>query len=247
MNEPAYRDEHRIETVAPLDELVKTAHSPEGAVKRSLVISTSSYTKADYAEMLHLRRVFLISENFGVLRQVSRFVRQETGLTEVDLYERLRRDPRARPDRWPLLDFAFRVLPFLGTPPVSWRLFIDEVRTYLTTSLGMVADSAMETVLAVQHALLPASDRTFPQSLQLDHDLASWSNAIVESKDSGVVEWTSTVPRLVDLGPATFTVDDPNQVCTLGVGFKLDDNLHAAWELDSPLARAVSHEHLARV
>ena len=47
-------------------------------MKRSLVISTSSFSTDDYAEMLHLRRVFIVAENFGVLRQVSRFVRQET-------------------------------------------------------------------------------------------------------------------------------------------------------------------------
>jgi hypothetical protein len=246
MNEASYRDEHQIQTVAPLSELVKTAHSPEGAVKRSLVISTSSFTKDDYAEMLHLRRVFLMSENFGVLRHVSRFVRQERGVSEVDLYQRLRVDARERPDRWPLLDFVFRVLPFVGTPPVSWQLFIDEVRRYLTTELGIADDPALDTVLRVQHALLPAADRTFPLTLELVHDFATWSHAIVESKDAGVAEWTDVVPRLIELGPATFTVDDPNEVCSRGIGFKLDDNTHAAWELDSPVGRAVSHEHLAR-
>jgi hypothetical protein len=246
MNEASYRDEHQIQTVAPLSELVKTAHSPEGAVKRSLVISTSSFTKQDYAEMLHLRRVFLMSENFGVLRHVARFVRQERGVTEVELYQRLRVDARGRPDRWPLLDFVFRVLPFVGTPPVSWQLFIDEVRRYLTSESGVADDTALDTVLQVQHALLPAADRAFPMTLELAHDFARWSHAIVESKDAGVAEWTGVVPRLVELGPATFTVDDPNEVCSRGIGFKLDDNTHAAWELDSPVGRAVSHEHLAR-
>jgi hypothetical protein len=173
-------------------------------------------------------------------------VRQERGVTEVDLYERLRVDARARPDRWPLLDFAFRVLPFVGTAPVSWRLFVDEVRAYLTSELGIADDSALETVLTVQHALLPAADRAFPLTIELDHDFASWSHAIVDAKDSGVAEWTGQVPRLVELGPATFTVDDPNEVCTRGIGFKLDDNGAAAWELESPVGRAVSHEHLAR-
>jgi hypothetical protein len=246
MNEAEYRDEHRIETVGPLSELVKTARTPEGAVKRSLVISTSSFSKDDYAEMLHLRRVFVVSENFGVLRHVARFVRQELGIAELDLYERLRLDARARPDRWPHLDFAFRVLPFVGTAPVSWRLFIDEVRGYLTGELGLVDDVALDTVLRVQHALLPAADRTFPLTLELLHDFASWSNAIVDAKDQGIAEWTDQVPRLRELGPATFTVDDPNEVCRRGIGFRLDENGAAAWELDSPVGRAVSHEHLAR-
>ena len=54
-------------------------------------------------------------DNFGVLRQVSRFVRQELRLPEIELYERLRLDARARPDLWPALAFTFRVVPFLGT------------------------------------------------------------------------------------------------------------------------------------
>ena len=63
--------------------------------------------------MLHLRRVFLVAENFGVLRQVSRFVRQEAGLTEVDLYERLRHDAAcpARPLAAPRLHLPGRAVP----------------------------------------------------------------------------------------------------------------------------------------
>ena len=47
--------------------------------------------------MERLRRVFLLYENFGVLRHVSRFVRQETGMREIDLYERMRRTSRRQP------------------------------------------------------------------------------------------------------------------------------------------------------
>ena len=77
------------------------------------------------------------------------------------------------------------------------------------------------------------------------HDFASWSHAIVDAKDSGVADWVGSVPRLRDLGPAEFPVDDPHRVSTLGTGSELDDNLHAAWELESPVGRAVSQEHLA--
>ena len=189
MNEPGYREMHRIETSAPLGALAPTSRNPDGSTKRALVVATASFTRADYDEMLDLRRVFVVVDNFGVLRQVSRFVRQELRLPEIELYERLRLDARARPDLWPALAFTFRVVPFLGTAPVSWQLLIDEVRTYVLRVLGMPADDALDTVLRVQHALLPARGRTFPLSLDLPHDYGAWHRAMVDVKDAGGLEW----------------------------------------------------------
>jgi radical SAM superfamily enzyme YgiQ (UPF0313 family) len=244
MNEPGYRTENRIETSAPLGGLVKTSRNPDGTTKRALVVATSSFTRKDYEEMLQLRRVFIVADNFGVLRQVSRFVRQETGLPEIELYERLRLDARARPDEWPSLAFTFNVVPFLGMPPISWRFLIDEVRKYLTNELRIADNSALETVLRVQHALLPTPRRSFPVSLELAHDYPGWHRAMVDVKDSGHADWERRVPRLRDFAPTVVTVDDPNDICGRGLGFEIDENAHASWELGSPLARAVSHEHL---
>jgi hypothetical protein len=175
---------------------------------------------------------------------VSRFVRQETGLPEIELYERLRLDARARPDEWPALALTFNVVPFVGMPPISWRFLMDEVREYLTSELRIADDSALDTVLRVQHALLPSPRRSFPVSLELPHDYPGWHRAMVDVKDSGDADWVHRVPRLRDFPPALLTVDDPNDVCGRGLGFEIDENAHASWELGSPLARAVSHEHL---
>jgi hypothetical protein len=244
MNEPGYRTENRIETSAPLGSLVKTSRNPDGSTKRALVVSTSSYTREDYEEMLQLRRAFIVADNFGVLRQVSRFVRQETGLPEIELYERLRLDARGRPDQWPALAFTFKVVPFLAMPPISWRFLIDEVREHLTTELSIADDSALDTVLRVQHALLPTPRRSFPLSLELTHDYVAWHRAMIDVKDAGHADWEHRVPRLRDFPPALFTVDDPNDICGRALGSEIDENTHASWELVSPLARAVSHEHL---
>ena len=244
MNEPEYRKLHQIETSAPLGALVRASRNPDGTTKRALVVSTASFTRADYDEMLDLRRVFIVADNFGILRQVSRFVRQETGLPEIDLYERLRLDARARPDRWPALAFTFRVLPFLGVPPVSWRLLMDEIHVYLTAELGLPDDGTLDTVLQVQHALLPSRGRTFPLSLELPHDYAAWHREMIDVKDSGFADWETRVPKLRDLPPGRFRVDDPHDVCGRALGVEIDENLHASWELASPVARAVSHEHM---
>jgi hypothetical protein len=244
MNEPGYRTEHAIETSAPPSGLMTTIEGSDGTRRRAFVVSTATFTRDDYGQMLDLRRTFRLSENFGVLRQVSRFVRQETGLHEVALYDQLRRDARRRPDQWPTIDFTLRVVPFIGTMPLSWRVFIDEVRRYLVSVVGVV-DDALETVLRVQHALLPSRDRKFPVTVHLDHDYASWFGRIIDAKDAGRgAAWELEVPRLREFGPADFVVDDTHEVCMHGVGFNLDIHEHATWELDSPVARSVPHEHV---
>ena len=134
-------------------------------------------------------------------------------------------------------------MPFVGAAPASWRLLIDEVHSYLTEELGIADDEALRTVLRVQHALLPSHGRTFPLVLDLAHDYAGWHRAIVEVKDSGRYDWEAVVPRLRDLPPATFEVDDPYEVCERAIGIEIDENLHGSWELSSSVARATSQEH----
>ena len=85
MNDPEYRAEHKIEV-----------HQPLAPGRPALVVSTATFTRQDYFEMSAQRRLFLLFENFGVMRQVSRFVRQETGTLETDLYERMRLTSRRR-------------------------------------------------------------------------------------------------------------------------------------------------------
>jgi hypothetical protein len=128
---------------------------------------------------------------------------------------------------------------------VSWRLFMDEIHDYLTTVLGVADDSGLATVLAVQHALLPARDRRFPVVLELAHDYAAWHDAMEDAKDGGHRhDWPEVVPHLRDLPPATFTVEDPKQVCDRGMGYHITDNLDADWELHSPVAKPMPSEHM---
>jgi hypothetical protein len=205
-----------------------------------VVVSTATFTREDYAEMHLMRRAYLLTENFGVLRQVTRFVRQELGIAEVALVERMRREATADPERWPHLALVLLAVPDVMVPPVSWAPFIDEVRRFLVGSLGMEADSALETVLTVQHALLPTTGRMFPATEQLAHDLAAWHGAIMAAKDQGHLhDWPDHVPRLRTFGPAAFTVDDPRDVCGISLGFGSAIDAYMDWELRSPVGRAM--------
>jgi radical SAM superfamily enzyme YgiQ (UPF0313 family) len=229
MNEPSYREKHRIE----VDD--RPRHN---VIEPPMIVSTATFTREDYREMERLRLLFFLGENFGILRQVGRYARHETGLPEVELLTRLKRDALADPDRWPMLALLVEVVPHLMVPPISWRLLIDELHDYFVDELQIDDDSALFTVLEVQHALLPAFGRQFPLLLDLPHDYAKWHQLVIEAKDSGHLnDWREVVEPLRALPPATFAVDDPKGLCDHGLGFRVEFEPYADWELSSPVAR----------
>ena len=243
MNAPEYRQEHKIETLRPVNHDWTTEN---GVRKKALVVSTSTFTREEYDQMERYRRVFLLCENFGVLRQISRFVRQEAGIPEMEFYVRLESDVTANPARWPTIAFTFDTVIDYMIPPVSWRFFVDEVRDYLTTEVGLVDNDALDCVVAVQHALLPARDREFPCQLALAHDYAAWHREMLEVKRRGyALDWTSTAPRLETFGPGVFEVDDPQSIREFGFGMSLFYDGESDWELGSPVARPLRYRHIA--
>ena len=116
MNDPEYRDTHEIEDAAP-------ARAPAGT---PCVISTATFAREEYDQMNRRCLDFLLFENFGVLRQVARYVRQETGVREIDFYELLRDASRRRSRAWPSIAITLLRVPELMVPPVSWRYLLDE-------------------------------------------------------------------------------------------------------------------------
>jgi hypothetical protein len=174
-----------------------------------------------------------------VLRQVATFVRAETGTREIDFYEQLGEDVNREPHRWPFISLALQVLPELMVPPVSWKLLLDEVRAYLVEQVGIVDDEALDTVLAVQHALLPARDRTFPDEIHLAHDYGAWFAEVAEVRGDGLSDrWHEVVEPLRNHGPGTFVVRDPFDVCTTALGGSLRSLVvENAWDLDSVVSR----------
>lgn len=228
MNEPAYRERHRIET------------EPSADGSKNLVVATATFTREQFAEMNSLRLTFLLCDVIGMLRHVAHYVRSRTGLREIDFYERLRRDLQAEPERWPSLSFSVRALLNLLVPPVSWALPLGEARRYVVEVLGLADDEALSTVFAVQLAVLPARDRVMPQTLVLAHDYAAWHRAMVAATQSGRHrDWPEVVPALGSFGPATFVIDDPDKLCALGIGATVDGDLFGNYELRSPVARWV--------
>jgi len=244
MNDPEYRDEHKIETLRPVNHDWREDFITR---KKSLIVSTETFTRDDYALMERYRLVFLLCENFGALRQVARFVRQATSLTESEFYVQLANDVYDTDD-WPLLRFTLEVVTEYMIPPASWRLVLDELHRYLVDRLDIEDDSALATVLRVQHALLPSRDRSFPVEIELAHDYAGWHKAMLTAKRSGsALDWPGQVPRLEEFGPARFEVDDPQQVTVFGMGMSLFYDGESDWELASPVARPIRFRHTIHV
>ena len=119
-------------------------------------------------------------------------------------------------------------------------MFITELGRYLIEVLELADDSALRTALVVQHAHLPAPDRTFPAVLELEHDYAAWQDLLLIAREEGHRDdWQDHVPRLCEFSPATLVIEDPSEVCQRDIGkakVVLDLHLHT-WELESPVAR----------
>jgi len=206
MNEPSYREEHRI----------RAEPSPDGS--RQFVVSTATFSRQEYEEMNGLRRLFVLGEVFGMLREVARFVRSETGVREIDFYERLRCDLRDDPERWPMLAFSVRALPAFLVSPAGWQVVIAEIKSYLIHVLSIEEDDAMTVVLAVQLAVLPSANRLKTPMVKLAHDYSSWHKAVVNAKEAGHHDdWPSFVPRLRDVGPASFSSAEHAQIGSFGL------------------------------
>ncbi len=238
MNEPSYRTHHRIET----------APAPNGdrshTLQQARVVSTASFDRDDYEQMLVLRRAFLLLENYGVMRQITRFVRSERGVREIDFIDQLVTDAASNRAELPILHHTLTVMPDLMVPPGSWALFVDETGRYLVDDVGLADDTALRTVLDVQHALLPDRDRNFPCAIEIAHDFAAWHSDMMAAKDAGHLDdWHRTVPRLRNYPPATFVVDDAKQLCRRNFGFSVDESSYNDWELDSPVRRPMPSEH----
>jgi radical SAM superfamily enzyme YgiQ (UPF0313 family) len=229
MNDPAYKEKYKI-----------VVTNEPGRGQHSMVVSTSSFGREEYHEMRQTRLVFLLCENFNVLRQVARYVRQETGMREVDFYELLRVTSRRSPETWPAIAVTMLAGPELMVPPGSWRDLLDEVHRFVVTEMGVIDDSGLAAILAAQHALLPARDRTYPATVELAHDFVGWHRSMVEAKEAGHHDdWPDVVAPLRSFPPALLTVDDPARMATIAMGAPIESHgFGTNWELVSPVARA---------
>ncbi|MCC5952277.1 MAG: radical SAM protein [Acidimicrobiia bacterium] len=224
MNDPDYRRENGI--VARPGEVLR---------------ETATYTESDWQHMSRLADIYTTGDFFGAFRHVSLHVRAVAAMSEVDFYERVVEIVDAHRDRLPLLDVVLRSLPHTRLTPVSWALFIADLRVLLVEHLGLPDDAVLDTVLAVQHAHLPARDRHYPTTLELAHDYGAWYRQMEEARQSAHrTDWEQVVPKLSTFPPATMVIDD-SLGRTAQANWEISINSGGTdwyhWEFESPVSR----------
>lgn len=233
MNDPAYRAEHEIQ----VDEANR-------------LISTSTYTTDDLHHVDRLRVVFRAMEHFGLLRHVLRFVQWEHDVPASSVIDAIERTVQDHPERYPLLAWVAVTSPNVAVVPVGWEPFYAEVTRFLHDELGVPDTEGLQTVMALQDALMPAPDRAYPHAVELAHDV----EAYVAHRRSGGHR------PLVDFPPAPLTVGDSRRVADVafvryrmeGLGNPLVHHDNPGfwdlvdWELDSPFKRPLPRNAGAR-
>ncbi len=231
MNAPDYREEHQIKTGTEL-----------GPGKMPVLVSTRTYTRDDLDRMLDLRNVYLLFDTFGVMRLCSRFVRQQVGMTEMAFYQAVldKAGADGRQHVWPLLNTLVNYGHDLMAPPYSWALVFAELRSFLVEECGVPDDSALDAILAAQHAILPAHGREYPYAIDLPHDVVAWNAQMLAAKGAGHWrDWQTVVPPLASFGPGHLEVNDVNGAATTLLGCDITIASGGAnWEMDSGIARA---------
>lgn len=226
MNEPEYRSEHAVR-----------------ANEHGIVVSTSSYSLADYEEMKQIRVLFRGADHFGVLRHLLRFVQWDYGVPALDVLDGMNRVIADRSDAYPLISFFGRVFDLYTMPPVGWPPFFDEVRQLLSDHFDVPDDSALQAMIDLQCGVLPAIGRSFPDEVRIGHDYPAYVRAHAEAERIGVEH-----PRLDSFPPSRFTVSDPADVCGSRIrrnDFPVQREMESGnlfwvgsdWELRSPVAR----------
>lgn len=238
MNNPEYRKEHKIETGTSL-----------GPGKMPVLVSTSTYTRDDLNIMLVLRHVYMLMDNFGVMRLVSRFVRQSAGMTEMAFYQKLYFVAGAEEaeTRWPTLNALVKYGHYVMAPMFSWALVMSDLKSFLVEECGIADDSALGAVLKAQHAILPAHDRGFPCAVELEHDVVAWHQQMLATKASGHWrDWGELVPPLSAFPPGQLDVDDPGGAVTRALGTDIEMSSNGVnWDMDSGVGRARVNQDFA--
>lgn len=232
MNAPEYRERFALET----DE-------------HDVVVASSSFDRADRDRMMRLRMGQRAFEHLGLLRHVLRYLQWDHDLPAMDVVEQIAQLSHEDPQRYPLLSWTMRYLDLVMLPPAGWRPFYDEVRRFAADELAIADDPGLETVLAVQLALMPDRRRRYPIEAPLAHDYLAYHR---EATTGLYLDGSPSRPsrRLVEHGPGTLPVwGDPARVPDefRRIGEDRDPDLLPGkfwhinhFELDSPLTRWVA-------
>ena len=205
----------------------------------------------DRRRMLTLREAEIVFERYGVLRHVLRWLQWDHDLPATRRARSPHRHHHHPPRPLPPPHLAHQLL---RPPPHRPHRLDRRLRRRpndLTDEHGIQPDTALDTVLTLQHALMPTPGRTFPHTIQLAHDYVTYYRDATTTLYTTGHAGTPTTP-LHDHPPTTFTITaDPLHLCDNGLHFAswgpndletdFSVGANAANELASPLLRLLPH------
>lgn len=207
MADPVYLAEHEIE----VDE-------------KGFIRSCSSFSEQDRAYMLDLFALHSLSVGHGILKYLLCHMQWDRGIVAIDLLDALLHEMAEEPGRFPLLTWSLGFLESQRRSPGGWPPVLEEVGRFIEHRYGVERDSAFETMLRVQAAVLADPDKDAEQTLALSHDFVRYYRDGAERAP------------LSEYGPGTLTVRDPNGLCRMDPARHYRYDTHSvSWELSSEL------------
>jgi hypothetical protein len=204
------------------------------------LVSTSSYTEADLAEMLAIWSAFDIVDGYAVLRYVLRYLQWDHGIAGTDFVHALVREVRADPARYPAIAWLLRHFLQERTVLGGWGPLYQEIGRLAADRFGVAMDSGFATALQVNELLLPRQGRRFPETHTLLHDFVSYFERHGRTSETAG-------PRLAGLAPGTLVVTDPFGLCELDFrSVEQYDNHQVFYDLPASIARRRSAPNFVR-
>lgn len=245
-NSPMAHDEYMREFEITVDE-------------RSLIRSTKTFTADDRRTMDRIVRAYKLFVGYAILKYRLYHLQVDHGVRALDLLDVIQRRASTMPDRVPRTAFIFS--PTGGRPKTpswggeleralyewnvdDWAEFHDEITRLVEVEFGVSPDSASESIVDVQTALMPRGGRRFPETIRLRHDVPAYFAAMLRIPNLAAAG-DGELPRLASYSPGTLEVSDAEDIC----GHCEDgstvvyQNHRVPWELHSELSASSIVNH----
>lgn len=210
----------------------------------NILVGSYSYDINDLGMMIRLAGYYSLAVNLSVFKYVLHHLQHDRGLRAVDvihaMVKKFEHGDGAK--QYPLLSWILgryraeleRALASLIMgdldAPSSWEEFFAELRDFLVRELGVVNDSALETALAVQAAVLPREEGAYPLTVELKHDYARYLADL-----RAAFRGKGTARPLSEYPPGQLAVSDPGALsATPRPPQRVQDHI-SRFELESPL------------
>ena len=138
------------------------------------------------------------------------------------------------PMQYPLLSYATVFFETEKSIPGGWPLFYGQLKNYILDKYSVSDDSALDTVLKVNAAVMPDEAVTYPMTIHLDHDIIQYFIAQQQKSDDDKPE------ALYTYAPGELVISDPDGMVNIDAQFLQYDSHQFFWELLSDVSRVRS-------